>query len=193
MRPECFQVFHCALQPLCFATTVLGAGTMDDSASKAFRASASLGKQWTIPLFACITSQEDEVDSVLSSVGIDSGLLSDPLSRAALRLLRRRCRQTLDQPTTAKSEVVTAPGSSDSSWSETFPPKISHEALSTQFSVSLGVVGPRQHAKLTYDGLAAPQYSRRALASCAWRFRLSVRQKEEQDLGPRFAKRSKLS
>ena len=158
----------------------------------------SLGEQWTIPLFACITSQEDEVDSVLSSVGIDSGLLSDPLSRAALRLLWRRCRQTLDQPATAKLEVVTAPGSSDSSWSETFPPKLSHEAFST-LKQDLSSRYPSE--LLDRDNIP----NQRVMAwlhrnsqekhwrPCAWRFRLSSRQQEERDLGPRFAKRSKLA
>ena len=136
----------------------------------------------------CITLQEDEVESVLSSAGVNSGLLSDPLSRAALRLLWRRCRQTLDQPTAAKAQFLADSASPDSTWAETFPPKISHEALSTlkqEFSVSFRIVGSRQHAQPAYDVLAASQYSRKA-------WRSSTRQEEERELGPRFAKRSKL-
>ena len=88
---------------------------------------------WTAELFAMCASSQDGFREELPEMLGTFHPITTPIQRSALLLAWHRCRQSMDQPPVqppsqpATSTESTTPASS---WSETFPPKLTGEVVS---------------------------------------------------------------
>lgn len=87
---------------------------------------------WTIELFAMATTSLDKLDTELKDMLGDLFEITTAQQRSALRLAWSRCQTAMSAPSPQPSQsavpmVETA--TSSSSWSETFPPKLTAQVI----------------------------------------------------------------
>ena len=136
---------------------------------------------WTVELFAmCATSQGGFREELPEMLGTFHPITT-PIQRSALLLAWHRCRQTMDQPLVqppsqpATSTESTTPASS---WSETFPPKLTGEvvsALKQKFKQNYPaeILLPETMPSLRLLSLMHHQKTKNEFQRVPWKFRLS--------------------
>ena len=146
---------------------------------------------WTADLFAmCATTQDGFKDELPDMLGTFHAVTT-PIQRSALMLAWHRCRQSLDQPMSQAPSQPAAPAEQTtpaSSWSETFPPKLTGEvvaALKQKFKQNYPaeILLPETMPSLRLLSLMHHQKTKNEFRWVPWKFRLSQAKSEEITAG----------
>ena len=146
---------------------------------------------WTPELFAlCATTQDgfkEELPEILGS----THPITTPIQRSALMLAWQRCRQSMDQPKeflAAPQASVTEQATPASSWSETFPPKLTADvvlSLKQKFKqhYPAEILLPETMPSLRLLSLMHHQKSKQEFKWVPWKYRISQAKSDELQVG----------
>ena len=146
---------------------------------------------WTTELYAmCATNQENFKEELTEMLGTFYAVTT-PIQRSALTLAWHRCRQSVDQPAQSSASQPSAPVETTtpaSSWSETFPPKLTGEvvaALKQKFKQNYPaeILLPETMPSLRLLSLMHHQKTKNDFRWVPWKFRLSQAKSEEITTG----------
>ena len=142
---------------------------------------------WTLDLFRMSASSLDRFDEELKDMLGDLFDITTAVQRSAFRLAWSRCQNATPSPSVPPPDVGTSMGesaSSPSSWSETFPPKLTSQVvleLKQRFrkNYPAEVLLPETTPSLRLLSLAHHQKSKREYKWVPWKFRLSQAKADE--------------
>ena len=142
---------------------------------------------WTTELFALSASSQEEFKDELPEILGSSHPIATPLQRSAITLAWHRCSQTMDQskdPAPAVPPPTAEPAASASSWSETFPPKLTSEvvlAMRQKFKqhYPAEILLPETMPSLRLLSLMHHQKTKKEYRWVPWKFRISQAKSDE--------------
>ena len=146
---------------------------------------------WNVDLFALCAGSPEEFKDELPEILGTTRPITTPLQRSALLLAWQRCRQSTEQvkdpPQAAPSQASEA-ATPASSWSETFPPKLTSDvvlAMKQKFKQNYPaeILLPETMPSLRLLSLMHHQKTKKEYRWVPWKYRISQAKSDELTIG----------